>query len=190
MSSKSEPARVVDPARSGDRASFGGAVRATEASFMRRHEYLTAVLVIGCCLAVGGLGGLVTASSVESWYRTLDKPPWNPPERVFGPVWTALYVMMGTAYWLVWRRVGLAGGRRAAVLFVLQLGLNVAWSLLFFGLRSPALALLDIAALVVAIWLTTLEFYRHSRVAAVLMVPYVLWVAYASSLNAAIVWLN
>jgi tryptophan-rich sensory protein len=119
----------------------------------------------------------------------LEKPSWNPPSGVFGPVWTALYISMAVAYWLVWKNRGFAA-RRAHALFSVQLGLNLLWSALFFGLQRPSWALVEIVLLLAAIALTTLEFRKHSRAAATLMVPYLLWVAYAISLNAAIAWLN
>lgn len=150
---------------------------------------MVALVVVGICLGVGALGGVLTASSVGSWYPTLSKPSWNPPGSVFGPVWTALYVMMAIAYWVVWKARGFAA-RRATTLFAIQLGLNLFWSALFFGLRRPDWALLEIVILLGAITLTAVEFRKVSRLAAALLVPYLLWVAYATSLNAAIVWLN
>lgn len=154
------------------------------------RSIIAAAAIIGACLAVGAVGGLLTSSSVETWFPTLAKPAWNPPSWVFGPVWTVLYVLMGVALWLVWRQVGLSRARRANVLFASQLALNLGWSLLFFGLRSPTLALAEIVCLLVVIVLTTVEFRRHSRAAALLMAPYILWVSFASTLNAGIVYLN
>ena len=156
----------------------------------KRREYAVAVLVVAICLAIGGLGGALTAGSVGTWYPTLVKPAWNPPNAVFGPVWTTLYVMMAIAYWLVWRTRDHRQIRRATSLFGLQLILNLAWSALFFGLQRPDLALADILLLLAAVAMTASEFRRHSRFAALLLAPYILWVAYATSLNAAIVWLN
>jgi benzodiazapine receptor len=145
---------------------------------------------LGLCFGAAGLGGLFTASSVGSWFQTLSKPSWNPPDAVFGPVWSALFVMMAVAAWLVWRRVGARAGRTSLMLFGLQLVLNVGWSALFFGLRRPDLALLEIALLWLAIAATAWSFRRHSGWAALLLLPYLAWVSFATGLNAAIWRLN
>src|SRR4051794_1443800 len=140
---------------------------------------------------VAGVGGLATASAVDSWYRTIEKPPWNPPDGVFGPVWTILYVAMAVAAWLV-AREGLEQRpvRTALIAYGVQLALNLAWTLVFFGLESPLGGLVIIAALLVALVVTIVRFRPVSPVAALLLVPYVAWVAFAASLNVAIVALN
>ncbi len=145
--------------------------------------------VVGCVL-VGALGAFATASSVATWYPTLTKPSWTPPDAWFGPVWTALYVAMGVAAWLVWRAREWNETRTPLVLFAVQLALNAAWSFLFFGLRSPGLALVEIVALWVAIVATLLAFGRVSRLAAWLLTPYLAWVSFAMALNLAIWTLN
>jgi benzodiazapine receptor len=142
-------------------------------------------------LAIGGLSGLATARSVTVWYPTLNKPPFNPPSWLFGPVWTALYVTMGVALCLVWRE----GWERpevrtAMVLFAVQLALNALWSLLFFGMRSPALAFAEILALWVAIVATTIAFWGIRTTAGALLLPYLAWVTFAAVLNGSIWWLN
>lgn len=143
------------------------------------------------CLLVSGLGAMITASSVGTWYQSLEKPPFNPPDWVFAPVWTALYLMMAVAGWRAWRAEGPHPGRGAALgIFVFQLGLNLLWSALFFGARRPDCAMIEIAVLLVVIVVNALLFWRIDRPAGVLFVPYVLWVAYASALNAAIWRLN
>jgi tryptophan-rich sensory protein len=126
--------------------------------------------------------------SVKEWYPTLDKPGWTPPAVLFGPVWTVLYVMMAIAAWVVWRDGKTP--RTALVLFFFQLLLNVAWSFLFFGLRMPGLALIDIFILWFAILATIIAFAFNSRAAALLMIPYLAWVSFAVALNAAIWRLN
>lgn len=142
-------------------------------------------------LAVGFLAGRVTAPAVESWYPELERPGFTPPSWVFAPVWTFLYVAMGVAAWLVWRRgLGAPGVRVALAVFLVQLALNGLWSLLFFGLRSPLAGLVDIAALWAVLAACTALFFRRSAVAGWLMVPYLGWVTYAGTLNASIWALN
>lgn len=155
-----------------------------------RRSILVLMLFIAICLGVSAVGAWATAGSVATWYPTLHKPSWNPPAWVFGPVWTALYLTMAVAAWLVWRRAGWRGAPGALGLFAVQLGLNLAWSPLFFGLRSPGAALLDIWALWLAIAATLVAFFRIERIAAALLVPYWLWVSFATALNAAIWTLN
>ena len=139
------------------------------------------------CLAVAALGGWATVQSVAEWYPTLNKPSWTPPSWLFGPVWTVLYIMMAVAAWLVWK-AGQAKG--ALLLFGAQLLLNLAWSFLFFGAKSPGLGLIDIVLLWLAIATTIFAFSLKSRLAAFLMVPYLCWVSFATALNAAIFMLN
>lgn len=149
-------------------------------------------------VAVGGASGFVTAGSVATWYRTIAKPAFTPPDWLFGPVWTALYLMMGLAAYLALRAGRRAGGgnggagtgRAAMTAFLVQLALNGLWSILFFGLERPGLALVEIVALWLAIGWTVREFARLSRVAAGLLIPYWAWVSFAAVLNAAIWWLN
>jgi benzodiazapine receptor len=138
---------------------------------------------IAICLAVGGLGAIATGGSVSQWYPTLRKPSWNPPPWIFGPVWTTLYVMMGIAAWLVWRKRDFNGATGALWLFVLQLALNAAWSPLFFGLKNPLAGLVDIVPLCVAILATLVSFWKISPAAGTLLMPYWLWVCFATALN-------
>lgn len=147
-----------------------------------------AAMVTGC-LAAGVVGAVFTADSVDGWYRTVDKPHWTPPDWVFGPVWTTLYIMMGVAAWLVWRQSG-ANGRGALALFGLQLILNVGWSLVFFGFRRPGAAFVEILVLWLALAATIVAFAKHSRWAAALLVPYLAWSTFAAALNGTIWWLN
>ena len=153
-----------------------------------RASWIALLAFLAVCFAVAGIGGAVTATSVDTWYPTLAKPAFTPPDAVFGPVWTVLYAMMALAAWLVWRRVGWQGW--ALYLFFAQLALNLLWSILFFGLQLVGLALVDIVVLVVLIALTTAAFWRVDRRAGLLLVPYLLWVVYASALNGAIWRMN
>jgi len=142
------------------------------------------------CLAAGGLGSVATARSVGSWYVDIAKPEWTPPGVVFGPVWTTLYVMMGVAAWQVWRAWSREDRPTALGAFVGQLLLNALWSFLFFGLRGPGWAAVEIVVLWFAIAATIVLFYRIRRTAALLLVPYLAWVSYATALNIAIWNLN
>ena len=147
-------------------------------------------LFIALCLGVSALGGLATATSVGTWYQGLQKPPFNPPDWVFAPVWTTLYVLMGTAAWRIWRRRGVEDNRLALTLFAIQLALNLVWSFLFFGLQRIDLALLEIVLLLLAIAATIALFWPIDRWAAWLLAPYLLWVGFATLLNASLWILN
>ncbi len=147
------------------------------------------ILSIGLCLGAGVLGSFFTVSSIPTWYATLNKPVFSPPNWVFGPAWTILYILMGISLYLVWTsRFKLK--QNAFNLFFVQLGLNVLWSIFFFGMKNPILALVDIVALWLAIFLTIKSFYRINRSAGNLLIPYLLWVSFAAVLNLAIVMLN
>jgi len=148
---------------------------------------LALVGFVGLCLLVGAAGGSLTSSSIRGWYLTLDRPPGVPPNWVFPVVWTTLYVMIGTAAWLVWRQ---PLHRQALRLWGWQLLLNAAWTPAFFGLRSTVLGLVVIVPLLALIGLTIRAFRRLSPLAALLMVPYALWTLYATYLNAGFWWLN
>jgi tryptophan-rich sensory protein len=135
------------------------------------------------CFAAAGIGGAFTASSVRTWYQDIAKPSWNPPEWVFGPVWSVLYLMMGVSVWLVWRSGGMAGARTALILFGIQLALNAVWSIIFFGARNPGFAFIEILLLWCAIVVTIAAFWAHSKVASGLLVPYLAWSSFAACLN-------
>jgi benzodiazapine receptor len=140
-----------------------------------------------------GLSGWLAASFAAGWigsrympgewYASLAKPSWNPPNAVFGPVWSALYVLMGVSAWLVWRRAGFSGARAGLVLFFVQLILNALWSYLFFGLHRPAFAFVDIVVLWAVILAVVVLFWQVQRVSAALLLPYLAWVGFASYLN-------
>jgi translocator protein len=124
------------------------------------------------------------------WYRSIAKPRWTPPNAVFAPVWTALYALMAIAAWLVWQQSGWHAATGPLVVFVVQLGLNAAWSYVFFGLHRIGLALIGIVALWLAIVVTLVSFWAVRPVAGILLVPYALWVGFATALNHAIRRLN
>lgn len=138
----------------------------------------------------GGLGSVFTAASVKSWYLTLEKPLLNPPSWVFGPVWTILFLLMGYAFYLVWISDGKEKKITAYITFAIQLVLNIFWSAIFFGLKSPGLALMEIWFLWLAIIFNIFAFYRISRLSAWLLIPYLLWVTFAAYLNYSIWILN
>lgn len=148
------------------------------------------ISIVGCEL-VGILGSIFTISAIPTWYAALNKPPFAPPNWIFGPVWTLLYLLIGVAFYLIWKqdfkkkKIITAG-----TFFLVQLGLNFIWSPIFFGLRSPLLGLIVIVAMWVLIVMTMKKFYPLSRMAFYLLVPYLLWVSFATMLNAAIVVLN
>jgi benzodiazapine receptor len=144
---------------------------------------------IVAAFVAGAIGSWATFPSVRDWFPLLQKPSWNPPGWLFGPVWTTLYGLMGLAIWRAWRAGGPAAPRLVRVYFV-QLFFNALWSVLFFGLKQPAWALADILVLWgLLIWLQA-GLWRSDRLAGALWVPYVLWVSFATALNAAIVRLN
>ena len=149
---------------------------------------LRLIICIAVCFAAAGLGSLWTTPALRPWYESLSKPSWTPPNWLFGPVWTILYIAMAIAAWLVWRKVGLTAAPMQ--LFLLQLLLNVAWSAVFFRLRSPGPAFAEIVMLWFAILATSIEFWRVVPAAGWLFLPYLIWVSYATALNYSIWRLN
>ena len=150
-------------------------------------QILPLLILLIICFAVAGLGGLATTPNIPNWYAGLVKPSWTPPAWVFGPVWSVLYLSMAVAAWLVWR---LGNAKVPMTLFAVQLAFNAAWSWLFFGLHSPGAAFIDIVLLWAAIVATIYAFWRRSRLAGLLFVPYLAWVTFAAVLNFAIWRLN
>jgi tryptophan-rich sensory protein len=154
--------------------------------------------ILGALIAIllpiigGSLIGLITQQEATSWYPTLKKPAWSPPNQIFEPVRTILYALMGLASWLVWRKRGEQEAEVHSALnwYGRQLGLNFLWSLVFFTFHRPDLALLGMFPLIGSILNTTAKFSRVDRLAATLMIPYQLWVAFAAIVNTAIWWLN
>ena len=153
-------------------------------------QFLALIGFVAISFAAPGLSAALSIAGPGDWYRALNKPWFNPPDWIFGPVWTFLYAAMGVAAWLVWRN----GDQRAWAwplgLFLLQLLLNALWTPLFFGMHRPGLALIDIVALGLAIAAAAIAFHPVSKIAAWLFIPYGLWVGFATMLNAAIWWLN
>ena len=148
--------------------------------------------VVVTCLVIGYFSGMVTRSSVTTWFPTLIKPSFNPPSWVFAPVWSILFVMMGVAAGLVWDRIEAEreAVKKALIFFAIQLGLNALWSYLFFGLRYPMWAGLEIIVLWLMFFETYIQFVKINKIAGYLLLPYLAWVSFASVLNGSIWWLN
>jgi benzodiazapine receptor len=160
-------------------------------SGFKKVEIFKLVISLAVCQLAGFIGSIFTRPAISNWYAELQKPRFTPPDYVFGPVWISLYVLMGIAAFLVWRRgIHHQVVRRALAIFGVQLVLNALWSFLFFGLRSPLAGLIGIFILGIAIILTVRRFLAVSRTAGLLLIPYFLWVSFASGLNLSIWWLN
>ncbi len=157
---------------------------------MKKNNYLYLLLSIGFCLLVGFGSSYFSGSSVAITYATLTKPVFAPPGYVFGPVWTILYAMMGVAFYLIWVKKDQYKNSKAIGLFIVQLILNFFWSIIFFGWQNIGLAFYEILTLLIVIIFTILSFYKISKTAAYLMIPYALWVAFATFLTYSILVLN
>ena len=156
------------------------------------QKILRIALVVTTCLVIGYLSSLVTKESITNWFPTINKPVFNPPNWVFAPVWTILYVMMGVAGGMIWNKIETdqENVKKAFMFFIIQLGLNALWSYLFFGLHNPFLALIEIILLWLMIFETYNQFKKIDKIAALLLLPYLAWVSFATVLNASIWWLN
>ncbi|AWG25085.1 TspO/MBR family protein [Flavobacterium kingsejongi] len=157
-----------------------------------KSQFSKICITVVICVAIGLLSSIATQSSISTWYPTLNKPSFNPPNWIFAPVWTVLYIMMGIAAGLVWHQKYLypSAVKKALWVFGIQLFLNALWSILFFGKNDPLLALVDIIFLLLFILLTISYFYKIRPIAGYLLIPYLLWVSFATALNASIWWLN
>lgn len=152
---------------------------------------LKLIIAVALPLVVGATSGFFTMTGVESWYQTINKPSWNPPNWVFGPVWTTLYILMGVALFLVWKADTSAELKKIAIsLFAVQLVFNFFWSFIFFYLQQPGWAVLELAIMWIFILLTIFAFAQVSKTAAWLLVPYISWVSFAGILNYTIWKLN
>jgi benzodiazapine receptor len=158
---------------------------------MGARDIVKLVVSIVACQCAGLIGMLFTTPNIPTWYAALEKPFFTPPNWLFAPAWITLYVLMAVAAFLVWRKgLGEEGVRCALIVFLVQLVLNALWSVVFFGLHSPFWGMVVILALWVAILLTIIKFFRLSVAAGSLMLPYILWVSFASALNIAVWVLN
>lgn len=156
----------------------------------RRRWWVSGLALIGWMLFSMAAGASGAIWPVSPWYFEIARPSWTPPPWVFGPVWTLLYLSIGASAWRVWRRGGFRRDGVALGLLLVQWSFNFAWTGLFFGLKMPAVALVEIVALLGLIAAMIVRFKRHDAVAAAMLVPYLLWVGYATSLNAGFWWLN
>jgi translocator protein len=158
---------------------------------MKNIDWKRLIASIALSLSAGFIGSFFTVDAIDTWYTTLNKPWFNPPNWIFGPVWTFLYILMGISFYIVWTSKKKSGDKRTATTFyLLQLALNTLWSILFFGLQSPTMALLEIVFFWLSLFFTITWFSKISRTAAYLLYPYIAWVSFAAILNGAIVWLN
>ncbi len=157
---------------------------------MKRNELIKLITAVGLTVVLGAVGGLVTSAEIPTWYAGLTKPSFNPPNWLFGPVWTTLYILMGISCFLIWKQPASSGRNRALVLFIIQFALNFCWSFIFFGMHETGWALAEMIVLWVMILLTIFSFAQYSKIAAWLLVPYISWVSFAMLLNGAIWRLN
>ena len=157
----------------------------------RRQDWIKLIVSLLVCQLTGAIGSMFTRTAISQWYVLLQKPSFTPPSGVFAPAWIFLYLLMGLAFFLIWRQgIDNRYAKHTVIFFIGQLILNGLWSILFFGLRSPLAGLVDILLLWVLIVITTFRFYRISRTAGLLMLPYIAWVSFAAVLNGSIWLLN
>jgi benzodiazapine receptor len=156
------------------------------------QKIIRIAVVLTTCLLVGYFSGMVTRDSITTWYPTLVKPSFNPPNWVFAPVWTILYIMMGVAGGMVWNRLEQdpENVKKAFTFFIIQLALNAAWSVIFFYFHNPFLALIEVILFWLLIFETHIQFKKIDKTAGLLFIPYLAWVSFATVLNASIWWLN
>lgn len=157
----------------------------------RSFQFIPFIINISIPLAFGANGGLLTSNAVKTWYPTLNKPAFNPPNWIFGPVWTALYILIGIAAYLVWqKRDQVVHFPRTIAVYLIQLVLNLFWSFLFFNAHKIGASLFEIFALLIVIIINGIMFYKIDKTAGLLFIPYVLWVSFATLLTYAIYSLN
>jgi benzodiazapine receptor len=154
------------------------------------NKTLKLILCLAIPLAIGSISGIATAAGIKSWYLTLNKPIFNPPNYLFGPVWTILYLLMGTSFYLILQTPKNEIRTRAIIIFCVQLGLNFLWSFLFFKFQLVGIAFIEILLIWASILTMVITFYKLNKTAALLQIPYLMWVSFASVLNGAIWWLN
>jgi translocator protein len=157
---------------------------------VKMKSYLKLILSVLLCLAIGAISGIATSSSVKTWYVTLEKPFFNPPNYLFGPVWTILYILMGISLYLILQSPKNEIRKKAIIIFIIQLVLNFCWSFLFFKFNLLGISFAEIILIWISILFMIITFYKINKNAALLQVPYLLWVSFASVLNGSIWFLN
>jgi tryptophan-rich sensory protein len=153
-------------------------------------RWLSLGLFLVLAFAAAGIGAAATSTSVATWYASLHQPSWSPPNGIFAPVWTALYIAMAVAAWRAWQLGPPTAGRRTVSLYSAQLTLNALWSILFFGLRRPGAAFIDVCVLWALLLVMLVRFWRTDRLAGLIWLPYLAWVSFAAALNLAVWSLN
>ena len=148
------------------------------------------ILCVALTLSIGAIGGIATASGVNDWYLTLNKPVFNPPNYLFGPVWTVLYILMGISFYLILQSHNPVLKTRAIIIFCIQLFLNFCWSFLFFEFHLLGIAFIEIISILLSIIIMIITFYKINKTASYIQIPYLLWVSFASVLNGGIWILN
>jgi benzodiazapine receptor len=157
---------------------------------LKKSNIIKLIVSIILPLSIGAIAGIFTSDAIPGWYETLKQPSFNPPNWVFGPVWTTLYFLMGISLFLIWKQSPNKKRNRAILVFMIQLVLNFCWSFLFFYFHQLGLAFMEIILLWLSIFLMILLFYRLRPLAAYINIPYILWVTFATMLNAAYYFLN
>ncbi len=158
---------------------------------MKRRDIGKLVGTIAACEGAGGIGAIFTTPAIPTWYEALAKPAFTPPNAVFSPVWVTLYLLMGIAIFLVWRKgLKTEGVKPAFIIFWVQLVINILWSAVFFGLKTPLGGFIVIILLLIAVVITIVQFFKVSRLAGGLLIPYIVWLGIATSLNVGIWMLN
>lgn len=157
---------------------------------VKSRSFIKLLISLGITLGAGFVGSVFTTPYIPTWYAQIEKPAFNPPNWVFAPVWTTLFILMGIAFYLIWGKGITKKNKPALGIFMVQLFLNILWSFLFFKFQSPFLAFLEITVLWAAILKTILEFKKISKPASQLLLPYLAWVSFASLLNFSVFWLN
>lgn len=157
---------------------------------MKEINWVSLLACVGGVLLIGTISGLANAGSINGWFSTLNKPSFNPPNYLFGPVWTTLYILMGISLYLILQSPRTDSRNTALIIFAFQMVLNFSWSFLFFYFKWPGIAFIEIIVMWIAIIMMILTFYRISNTAAYLQIPYLMWVSFASILNGTIWYLN
>jgi translocator protein len=157
---------------------------------MKASNIITIIICIALPLIVGSISGIATSGNITTWYATLNKPVFNPPNYLFGPVWTALYLIMGISLFMIWKSPSGDARNYALAIFCVQLVLNFTWSFIFFHFKQTGWAFFEIILVWISVLVMIIIFQRINKTAALLQIPYLLWVTFASVLNGAIWWLN